>query len=730
MQSICESLAFRDLFEISTLLRPSLPLLRGRFLRWIFAVVLVHSVPATPVIAQLPLIRLDRVQPLGGKAGTKVEVEIQGRDFDDLQGLRFDHPGLKSELLKDRKFQISIADAVPNGTYELRAVGRFGISGVRLFHVQNSLNEIKEIEPNDSPEKAQVVPVNSVVNGTCDGNGDDFFRVSLRKGQRIVVDALGFRLDSTVRAILSLLGSEGRVFQQSRPYFHRTDPLLDFVAPGDGEYLIRLHDMTFSGGLPYRLLITDQPYPENVFPSAVRPGEKTSLTVWGRNLSDGKPTTGPTIHDAPLEQTTITFESPKEIETGFLTRFHMASPALNARGLQLFVANSVHPKTVALADAPVFVEKEPNDTRETAEKIELPAVIAGRFDKPGDGDWFTFAAKANQAYAVDLLCERLDFPGDPYVVIFDAKGNEVASFDDHGVNFNALGQFNRDGVGTFRAPRDERYTLFVKDRYGQGGARFQYVVRIVKAEPDFFPVMIHETNPDPTCPLLLRGGTSFMEICLNRRDYNGPITLEVEGLPKGVVCSPTHISPQTQTGTLVFSASKDAEAWTGAFRVKASAVVEGKKIVRDVRPAQRRWAIANINPCVMLRESCLAVRTEQAPYMLTMPKDRLTVEAGKAVEAKLAVERFGEFKGKLQLTGLNLPPGFALATTDVSDGQTDANLKFTVAGNVPPGDYSLFVRGDGQVPFQRDAKMTNRPNVRVANPSTALQILVVPSAKK
>src|SRR5436853_2529807 len=100
----------------------------------------------SPAFAQLPLIRLDRIQPLGSKAGSSLDLEVQGKDLDDLQGLHFDHPGLSAKLLKDRKFEVSIAPDVPVGTYEIRAVGRFGLSGVRLFHVQNSLLEVKEVE--------------------------------------------------------------------------------------------------------------------------------------------------------------------------------------------------------------------------------------------------------------------------------------------------------------------------------------------------------------------------------------------------------------------------------------------------------------------------------------------------------------------------------------------------------------------------------------------------------
>jgi len=179
---------------------------------------------------------------------------------------------------------------------------------------------------------------------------------------------------------------------------------------------------------------------------------------------------------------------------------------------------------------------------------------------------------------------------------------------------------------------------------------------------------------------------------------------------------------------LVITAAADTPAWSGPFRVKAWALIDGKKIEREVRPAQRRWAIANNSAAVMLRQACLAVRGETAPYMIESPKEKQVVEVGKTLETKLSLRRHGDFSGKVQVTGLNLPPGFSLGTTDITGA--DASIKISVAGNVPPGDYTLHFRGDAQAPYSRDAKASSRPNVRVAIPSSAMQVSVSPVLKK
>src|SRR5262245_4578602 len=97
-----------------------------------------------PVHAQLPHIRLDRIYPLGAAAGSEVTLEITGKDLDEVKSLTFDHAGLKAELLKPNQFKVTIAADVPPGTYEVRAVGKYGISATRVFAVSKGLTEVKE----------------------------------------------------------------------------------------------------------------------------------------------------------------------------------------------------------------------------------------------------------------------------------------------------------------------------------------------------------------------------------------------------------------------------------------------------------------------------------------------------------------------------------------------------------------------------------------------------------
>src|SRR6266699_1031189 len=112
-------------------------------------------------LAQLPTTQLTSVFPPGGKQGTAVEVTIAGADTDDVEKLVFNHAGLKAapkttaatSLEPARpvanQFIVTIASDVPPGIYEVRALGRFGLSNPRAFAV-GLLNETTDAAGNSS----------------------------------------------------------------------------------------------------------------------------------------------------------------------------------------------------------------------------------------------------------------------------------------------------------------------------------------------------------------------------------------------------------------------------------------------------------------------------------------------------------------------------------------------------------------------------------------------------
>jgi hypothetical protein len=71
-----------------------------------------------------------------------------------------------------------------------------------------------------------------------------------------------------------------------------------------------------------------------------------------------------------------------------------------------------------------------------------------------------------------------------------------------------------------------------------------------------------------------------------------------------------------------------------------------------------------------------------------------------------------------------------VAGAEIAAAKSEAVVKVKVAAEVPPGTYTLVVRGDAQVPYAADPKATDKPKVRVADPSTPLTVTVSATAAK
>ncbi|HVW38767.1 MAG TPA: PPC domain-containing protein, partial [Pirellulales bacterium] len=253
---------------------------------------------AASAAAQLPVARLTSVFPPGGQRGHAVEISIAGADLDSVDRLLFSHPDISAQpKLREpgefetgpqpvaNQFEVKIGADVPPGAYEVRAVGKYGVSNPRAFLVGASV-ELLEKEPNENFETAQEVPLDSVVNGRSNRGSDlDFYRFTAKAGQRVLIECRARPLDSRLDAALAVYDSSGR--ELAREYdgsLH--DTLVDFTVPADGSYTVKLHDFIYGGGdeYAYRLSLSTQPRVDFVFPPAGLPGSKSLYRIYGRNL--------------------------------------------------------------------------------------------------------------------------------------------------------------------------------------------------------------------------------------------------------------------------------------------------------------------------------------------------------------------------------------------------------------------------------------------------------------
>jgi hypothetical protein len=255
------------------------------------------------------------------------------------------------------------------------------------------------------------------------------------------------------------------------------------------------------------------------------------------------------------------------------------------------------------------------------------------------------------------------------------------------------------------------------------------VLAIRKPVPDFYVATIHSENPGPAGTNLWRGGTAFLDVVVHQRDgFNAPITITAEGLPAGVHAAPMVVNNNSR-GLFVLWADADAPEGNAPIRLVATGTHEGKTIRRDVRPTTRVWTEPNLSASQPMRDLVIGVR-DKAPYSLKIVPETLTIESGKKAELKLVATRlWPEFKEKITVIPLAFPGNFNFGSFDIAAGQGEAALTIDVQGGTRPGEYSLSVLGQAQVPYNKDASAAQKPNTLVSTPSLPVTITVTAPAK-
>ncbi len=686
------------------------------------------------VFADLPSPQLHRITPIGINGPGEAEVTILGADLEDVDALLFDHAGLKAEFVKDKVFKVTAAADVPPGTYDIRAVGRFGVTNPRLLSITQGLRDVAEVEPNNAPDKAQSVTVNCAVNGQSDGNNQDLFRLAMKPGQRIVIDCQSARLDTEMDPTLVLFGPTGQQLASSSDY-HGRDPLIDFLAPAEGDYLIEVRDLTYRGGYPYRLVITDRPHIENVFPRAVQAGQTVELTVLGQNLGTGSQPSTWKLGDLPLDMLKLSVTGSTNLVPTGAYRFlehatqHSVLPTAatcTLVGEQIAPLNA-NPQILLVTDTPAQIEAEPNDTRDQAQPLTLPAMISGRFDRQQDVDWYTFETDdKGGSHGFDVYCERIAGRADPYLAVSDPKGNLAGSLDDFGHRISSFDGHLRDPSGSINLAPKTKYHVMVKDAYGRGGVRYQYVLNIRKPQPDFFAASIQNSN-NMAGTTIWQGGADQLDIVIHAKDgFTDSVLITAEGLPPGLHAGPLTIT-NNQRGTLVLWADDNAAPWTGPVKLFATAKVGETILRREVRAFCR---VYNLVGSRETREHVFAVR-ERSPFSLAMEPDRVSVQSGQKAEVKLRLVRhWPDFKNAVNYQPLNFPGQFQLGNGTIAADQTEVTLSINVQAGTRPADYTLVVLGQAQVPFNKDATKPEKPNTLVSTPSRPLTITVTEPPKK
>lgn len=481
--------------------------------------VLVGGASAAPPAAT-------HLSPAGGQRGTDVLVTALG-SFDPWPvQVWTSHPGLKVEPQKDKgKIKVTIAKDTPPGTHYVRFHNPSGASPLRPFIVGN-LPETEEKESNDSPQQAQAVPANTVVNGRLGRSGDvDAFAVTLDKGQTLVASITANKgLPSPMDAVIQVLSPDGFVIDQNNDY-NGFDPQVTITATQPGPHVVRVFafpaapdsSIRYSGAdtYIYRLTLSTRGLLESTVTTAIQQGQSAPLL----GVGSGLPEKG------------IRLELPKGKLGSQVTLSHSSIPGI---------------AEVAVEPHPVIDGTAKRDQAALA----APFSYAGWLKTAKQEDQIRIVGKKGQALLVRVESAARGFAASPAIRIHDAANKQVGRMDPPAIA--------RDCEIAFTPPADGEYTITIMDLHGDHGPLHRYLLRVTPQTPNF-------TLTIATDRISMNPGKSIdVAITVNRINrFSQPITITALGLPDGVTLK-TKSSDQKAI-TLELQASD--KPWSGPIQL-------------------------------------------------------------------------------------------------------------------------------------------------------------------
>lgn len=382
--------------------------------------------------------------PPGAKAGGTVDVTFSGVGFDGDEKLLFSAKGFTAEPAGKAtvdpkapkgqpaavvKFKVT-APKDANGTFDVRVVSKSGLSNPRAFVVTGMI-DVNETEPNNDVPQAQKIELETTVNGVISAPTDvDFVSFKAKAGQNVVVYCLTSSIDSRMQADLMVSGTDGKPLASNRGY-RGGDAVLEFKAPTDGDYVVRVSQFAYTTGGPdhfYRLTATAAPWAPAVFPP-VAAAKAAPVSSWS---------VAPTAAMIDLHEPT--------------------SPG-------------GHP---LLAGAnPLVLDNAKNNTAADAQAVQVPCDVAGRVMKKNARHWYSFAAKKGDVWTLEVFAERIGSPVDAYLLLTDDKGKVITEQDDEPDSLSPNQFYTKsDDPGRYRfvVPADGTYKVMVSTR--EAGVRF------------------------------------------------------------------------------------------------------------------------------------------------------------------------------------------------------------------------------------------------------------------
>jgi len=698
-----------------------------------FLLAVVVTITGQQAFAQLPQTRITSVFPPGGQQGTTVDLTVGGgTDLDELDQMVFAHPGLTAVPKLDANgspvantFTVTVAADVQAGLYDVRVRGLFGISNPRIFRV-DSLPEVSEVEPNNTPAQATPVTMETIINARADGATDvDYYRVSVKAGQTLVARSEAEKIDSPLQPVLQLFNVSGRRLAESRRILSQEASLV-FTAAQDEDLVLRVQDAVYGGGdqFVYRLSLDSRPLVDWVSPAFVVTNEPTSVTVYGRHLPNGLPTEI-RLNGQPV------FQQQMMIAPGIDHNPVGAAPT--AAFTDSFWWNSVAGNLVRIGRADRASISEAAETPD--QPAMLPFEATGAFAERSDEDIFRFDAKKGEAWVAEVFAQRLGSITDPLLlierVITNADGtltyNRLATEDDDKQNPGGADLPTLSDDPSFRldVPEDGTYRIRLRDRYSdtRGDPRLSYRLSVRPPKADFRLVVFDAfPSADGKVPVTsgavsLRKGASYeLAVYAYRRDgHTDAIQLMAENLPAGITCRPSVIGPGLTTAQLVLTAAIDAAEQIAPISIVGQSGNADTAIKRAAQVATLIHDPINGLPRkARLTESLVVgVMKDEQPFAILVDAMNAEFSQDQQLMVPVRIERRNGFDGKVDLSFYGIPGEVDAPNVAIEPLHTRIVARIYFKENAPPSTSTILVQGTAAVPYRRNPWQADRAKAKV-----------------
>ncbi|QDT55428.1 hypothetical protein Pan44_34710 [Caulifigura coniformis] len=558
-------------------------------------------------------------------------------------------------------FAVNVPAGTPLGMHALRVISPNGVSTTLPFLIDD-LPTVEKKGGNQSLATAQELTIPGGVDGRVDNLSRDYYRFRVAAGQTVSFEVFCRRLGSPMDASLYLYDAKGRILAYSDDAEGlSTDPQFVYTFAKEGDYIVELRDIRYAGGdaFGYHLRIGDFPCVHTALPLAVKRGSTTRVDFAGVSCSDATPA----MAAVPADWAEDWFPVSTRRSTGSSSAF----------------------ATLAVVAADDVLDREPNNHQPQAQQIELGPSISGRFDDRGDIDQFTFSATKGQRYQFAGFTREIGAPSDLTFRVLNSEGKAIASADDNGTS---------EGTLDVTFPADGTYTLELVDLNKRGGPQYSYRVVPSLYRPGFSLSASTDTVNVPA------GGTASLVVTAARRDYPGPIEIEVRGLPQGFRAGAARLGPGINSATVTISATPDAASMSladvtiiGSARVQETAFEATASLVDALRG---RWSgVTQVNP----RFAESVVLTVAPARGITLNVDPAEVVFGPSLKAtvKVTATRAAGFDGPIKLVTSpekdGLPANITAELKPIEAGATEAVVTLTANEKAAKGPFSIALSG-------------------------------------